>query len=132
MRKQVNVEGRGNLGVVPDHVFAIDYKDQRNNANRAFFFVEAAWGTMPVIRENFSQSSFDRKLLAYEATWACGIHRTRFGFHRFPVLTVTTSNARVQSLVDACARLRISHGLFLFAERSASQNLARMAKRQSR
>jgi hypothetical protein len=31
---------------------------------------------------------------------------------------VTTSAARVKSLVDACSRLKRGHGLFLFADRT--------------
>lgn len=119
---KVDVEGRRNLGVVPDLVFALDFADEDGESERAFFFLEADRGTMPVIRENLSQTSFYRKLLAYEATWVQGIHRKRFGFHRFRVLTVTTSAARVQSLVDACSRLRSGHGLFLFADRSVLAN----------
>ncbi len=73
---------------------------------------------MPVQRRNLSQTSFHRKLLAYEATWTQNLHRTRFGFHRFRVLTVTTSAARVHSLVDACSQLKSGQGLFLFADRT--------------
>ncbi|HAO78994.1 MAG TPA: hypothetical protein DCQ92_08480 [Verrucomicrobia subdivision 3 bacterium] len=34
------------------------------------------------------------------------------------MLTVTTSAARVKSLLDACSRLQRGHGLFLFADRT--------------
>lgn len=115
---RVDIEGRKNLGVIPDRVFALEYQDENNRANRAYFFLEADRGTMPVTREGLSQSSFYRKLLAYEATWSQGIHSTRFGFHRFRVLTVTTSQARVKSMVDACGQLKSGHGLFLFADRT--------------
>jgi hypothetical protein len=115
-RWRVKVNGRLNLGVVPDRVFALDFKDQKGNSNRAFFFLEADRGTMPVIRKNFAQTSFYRKLLAYEATWSQSIHQRRFGFNRFRVLTVTTSAARVKSLVDACSKLERGRGLFLFAD----------------
>lgn len=111
-RWKVNVNGL-KLGVVPDRVFALDF-----NGNRAFFFLEADHGTMPVTRRHLSQTSFRRKLLAYEATWTQNIHRTRFGFNRFRVLTVTTSAARVNSLVNACSQLKTGHGLFLFADKT--------------
>ncbi|MGD0410154.1 MAG: hypothetical protein ABSC18_00495, partial [Verrucomicrobiota bacterium] len=58
-------------------------------------------------------------LLAYEATWATGLHRFQFGFHRFRVLTVTTSAARVESLVAACSELKRGHGLFLSCDQAA-------------
>jgi hypothetical protein len=38
--------------------------------------------------------------------------------NRFRVLTVTTSAARVKSLVEACADLERGHRLFLFADKS--------------
>ena len=50
---------------------------------------------MPVMRNNLSQTSFYRKLRAYEATWSQSIHQTQFGFNRFRVLTVTTSAERI-------------------------------------
>jgi Replication-relaxation len=116
-RWQVKMSNRLKLGVIPDYVFALDFKDQSGTVNRAFFFLEADRATMPVIRKNLSQTSFYRKLRAYEATWSQSIHQTQFGFHRFRVLTVTTSTERVKSLVDACSELERGQGLFLFADR---------------
>jgi hypothetical protein len=71
---------------------------------------------MPVMRRGLSQSSCYRKLLAYEATWTQGIHRSRFNFHRFRVLTVTTSAERVKHLIEATRQLERGHGLFLFCD----------------
>jgi hypothetical protein len=117
-RWNVTVNNNLKLGIIPDRVFAIDYPDQRGNRERAFFFLEADRGTMPVIRANLAQTSFYRKLLAYEATWSQSVHRSRFGFHRFRVITITKSKERVKTLVDACSRLKHAHGLFLFADRT--------------
>lgn len=117
-RWNVNVTSSLKLGVIPDRVFALEYEDPGGHADRAFFFLEADRGTMPVMRQNLSQTSFYRKLVAYEATWSHSVHRTRFGFHRFRVLTVTTSTVRLRSLVEACAQLKSGHGLFLFADRT--------------
>ena len=125
-RWRVNIGNNLKLGVVPDQVFALEFSDQDGNSQRAFFFLEADRGTMPVTRHNLSKTSFRRKLLAYEATWTQNLHRTRFGFHRFRVLTITTSAARVKSLVDACSRLERGHGLFLFADRSVLAKPAAM------
>jgi hypothetical protein len=47
------------------------------------------------------------------------LHRQRFGFNRFRVLTVTTSAQRVNSLLEACAELERGRGLFLFADHAA-------------
>jgi hypothetical protein len=104
------------LGVIPDRAFGLEFRDQTGELDRAYFFLEADRGTMPVIRQGLSQTSFFRKMLAYEATWSRSIHRKRFGFHRFRVLTVTTSAERVKSLLTACSQLKSGHGLFLFTD----------------
>jgi len=117
-RWRVKVNGRLQLSVIPDRVFALEFKGRDGEDNRALFFLEADRGTMPIIRKNLFQTSFYRKLLAYEATWSQSIHRSRFDFNRFRVLTVTTNAERVRSLVDACSKLKRGHGLFLFADRT--------------
>ena len=71
---------------------------------------------MPVKRQTLAVSSVYRKMLAYEATWTQGLHRSRLGLHRFRVLTVTTTPARVQSMLDACCALERGKGLFLFSD----------------
>jgi protein involved in plasmid replication-relaxation len=122
LRWKVSVNSSLKLGLIPDRVFGLEFDNQLGNRERAFFFLEADRGTMPVQRQNLSQTSFYRKLIAYEATWAQSIHRTRFGFHRFRVLTVTTSPARVKSLVEVCSQLKHGHGLFLFVNHSYLTN----------
>ncbi|MBM3836264.1 MAG: hypothetical protein FJ403_24020 [Verrucomicrobia bacterium] len=116
-RWQVTLSNRHKLGLIPDQVFALEFADRPPGRNRAFFFLEADRATMPVVRQNLSQTSFFRKLLAYEATWTQGLHRSQFGFHRFRVITVTSSRQRVESMVAACQNLERGHGLFLFADR---------------
>jgi hypothetical protein len=106
-------------GVIPDRVFGLEFTDQSGQQNLSWFFLEADRGTMPVFRDGLEQSSFARKLLAYEATWRKNLHRTRLGFDRFRVLTVTRSPQRVEHLVEACSQLDSGRGLFLFADESA-------------
>jgi hypothetical protein len=116
---QVKVRDYGvTLGVVPDRVFALEYTDQTGVMQRVYFFLEADRGTMPVVRSGLKQTSFYRKLLAYEATWTQKVHHRKLGIHRFRVLTVTTNAMRVTSLLEACSRLKRGHGLFLFADRT--------------
>lgn len=114
-RWRVNVAGQ-RLSAVPDRVFAFEFSGENGSTRRSYFFLEADRGTMPVIRKTLSQTSFHRKLLAYEATWAEGVHEKLFEFNRFRVLTVTASTKRVNSLVEACTKLKSGHGLFLFAD----------------
>jgi len=118
---RVKIRDGTKLGVIPDRVFALEYADQHGATQRVYYFLEADRGTMPVVREKLAQSSFYRKLLAYEATWANKVHQRHLGIPRFRVLTVTSSAARVKSLLDACSRLQRGHGLFLFADESVLQ-----------
>ena len=115
---RVMIANGAKLGVIPDRVVALEYADQSGQVQRAYFFLEADRGTMPVMRRGLTQTSFYRKLLAYEATWASKVHQRYLGIQRFRVLTVTTSAVRVQSLLEACAQLKRGHGLFLFADTS--------------
>jgi len=115
---RVKIQNGWKLGVVPDRVFALEFPDASGISQRAYFFLEADRGTMPVMRRTLSQTSFCRKLLAYESTWTQKIHQRQLGIHRFRVLTITTSAARVKSLVEACSQLKRGHGLFLFADKA--------------
>ncbi len=115
----VNVSTRHRVGVIPDAVFGLEYAELPEGRNRAWFFLEADRGTMPVMRQNLDQTSFFRKMLAYEATWTQSIHRTRLGLPRFRVLTVTISPERAANMAAACGALERGQGLFLFGDTSA-------------
>jgi len=120
-RWNVTLRNRQRLGIAPDRVFALEYTTNRQEPTRAYFFLEADRGTMPVTRSNLRQSSFLRKLLAYEATWTQGVHQRRFGMHRFRVLTVTGSQERLRHLVEASRQLEQGRGLFLFLDDAATR-----------
>jgi hypothetical protein len=106
--------------VEPDRVFGLEFNDAPENRRRAYFFLEADRGTMPVARKNLAQTSFLRKLLAYTETWRKGLHRAHFGIPSFRVLTVTASMERVAHLVEACRALPGGGArLFLFTTREA-------------
>lgn len=121
---KVNVSKSVALGVIPDRVFGLEFQNKSGATDRCFFFLEADRGTMPVKRQGLTQTSFYRKLLAYEATWEQSIHQSHFGFHRFRVLTITSSPERVESLVTACSHLERGHGLFLFSDRAVLEKPA--------
>jgi hypothetical protein len=117
-RWQVEVRHRGKpyrLGVEPDRVFGLEFQGLPENRRRSYFFLEADRGTMPVVRKGLGQTSFLRKLLAYQETWRRGLHKAHLGIPNFRVLTVTTSRERVGHLVEAC-HLVGSSRLFLFAD----------------
>jgi hypothetical protein len=102
------------IGVVPDAVFALE-----RNGKRVCYFLEADRGTMPVERRTLERSSFTRKLQAYHATWKQQVHRAKFGWERFRVLTITAGPERATHLAKACAKLPSGRGLFLFQELNA-------------
>jgi len=120
---------RKSVGVVPDYVFALEATRTRE---RILFFVEADRSTMPVTRHSLNKSSLLRKLLAYEATWQQGVHRDRFGCDRFRMLTVTTSEKRIDSAVAACGELTRGRGIFLFTDAKALQSSASVLSHQWR
>ncbi len=108
---KVDIRQRQKCGVIPDRVFGLGF-----NGKQCWYFLEADRGTMPITRSDFDQTSFQRKLLAYEATWSQNLHRTRFGWQRFRVLTVTINSQRVQGIIEACRGLTHGLGLFLFLD----------------
>ena len=71
---------------------------------------------MPIVRRALTQSSFHRKLLAYEATWTKNVHHSRFGFHLLRVLTVTSNAECLKHLLESCAQMERGQGLFLFTD----------------
>jgi protein involved in plasmid replication-relaxation len=107
------------IGVVPDFVFGVKFSDGSKHS----FMVEIDRGTMPVVRSNFEQTSFERKMRAYLTAHAAKQHEQRFGWKTFRVLTVTTDKYRMQSMIDALRRIHVAHSpgasLFLFATREA-------------
>jgi hypothetical protein len=107
------------LGVEPDRVFGLRFADAPEGRQVAYFFLEADRGTMPVARKGLLQTSFRRKLLAYQETWRQGLHKAHLGVPNFRVLTVTTSKERMGNMVAACRGLGSGGGLFLFADRHA-------------
>jgi hypothetical protein len=103
------------LSLVPDLAFGLMFPD----GSRHSFMVEIDRGTMPVVRSNTSrQTSFEEKMRAYQTAHAARQHERQFGWKTFRVLTVTTDEHRVRSMMHAARALLIPHGfgagLFLF------------------
>ncbi len=117
---RVTLADRGiqhDIGLVPDLVFGLMFPD----GSRHCFMVEIDRGTMPVIRNDIRQTSFERKMRAYLTAHAAKQHTKHFGWQTFRVLTVTTDHYRARSMKEALRRLRVSHSpgasLFFFATR---------------
>ncbi|MGH6672611.1 MAG: hypothetical protein ACRECV_11665 [Xanthobacteraceae bacterium] len=104
--------------IVPDLAFGLSLA----NGWRRYFVVEIDRGTMPVVRSNSTQTSFEQKMRTYLAAYASKQHERCFGWKSFRVLTVTSDDNRMQSMMDALRNLRVSRGqspsLFLFATRA--------------
>jgi hypothetical protein len=101
--------------IVPDFAFGLALPDR----SRRYFMVEIDRGTMPIVRSDAMQTSFAQKMRAYLIAHASKQHERRFRWKTFRVLTVTTDDRRMQSMMDALRALRVPNspgaGLFLFA-----------------
>lgn len=119
MKVRLSHEGRAHdIAVIPDFVFGLRFAD----GSRRCFMVEIDRGTMPVVRSDFAQTSYDRKMRAYLAAHAGKHHERRFGWKTFRVLTVTTDERRMRSMSEALRRIHLPNSLgpslFLFATRA--------------
>jgi DNA-binding Lrp family transcriptional regulator len=105
------------IGVVPDFVFGLQFAD----GSRRCFMVEIDRGTMPIVRRDFSQTSFERKMRAYLTAHAARQHERQFGWKAFRVLTITTDHHRKRSMMEVLQRLHVPHSpgaqLFFFTSR---------------
>lgn len=110
------------IGIIPDRVFGL--RNKKRPTEIAWYFLEADRATMPVQRRSLKQTSFARKLLAYHETWRRKVLAD--DFPRFRVLTVTTSEDRVENLLNANRTLGQGKGsgLFLFTHQKAFHHQA--------
>ncbi len=105
------------IGVAPDHAFAIQYPDGRFRA----FLVECDRGTMPVDRASLMQTSLKRKFLAYTAAKRAALAERHMGWKAFRVLVVTSSKDRADNALKSI-RDNVheqGRGLFLLADRTS-------------
>ena len=100
------------IAVVPDRVFSLHLDvDARVN-----FALEHDRGTMDVnAKKLIGKSSFRRKIVGYWAAWRAGMHTERWGFKSFRVLTVTTSEARIDTMLKVQRQVVGEHGSNVFA-----------------
>ena len=110
------------IGIRPDRLFSLVYPGNlRHN-----FALELDRATAP-IRSTvlLARSSFRRKLIGYLHAWEAHEHTATWGFQSFRVLTITTSEVRLENMLAALRDVTDggAPGLFLFAtaERFASE-----------
>jgi hypothetical protein len=110
-RVTVGVDGRSEtIPINPDGYFGLQFPELPEGRNRAFFFLEADRSTMT--RERFLQ-----KLRGYWEWFQQGGHTRKHDIRAFRVLTVTKSEERMISLLQAtaCAKeLGGGQGIFWF------------------
>jgi hypothetical protein len=106
------------VGLVPDFIFGLAL----SGGSHRYFVVEIDRGTMPVVRTNFLQTSYERKMRAYITAYAANEHERHFGWKPFRVLTVTTDQFRLQTMMKALQNLHVPHSpggqLFYFTTRA--------------
>lgn len=124
-KTQISQNGkRYDVAVVPDYVFGIRNTKANKRYSERFYFVEIDRGTMPVTRRDITQTSFLRKVLSYADTFERNLAKTRFGINGFQVLTVTTSQDRIEKIQAAIAKLpdrSFSANTFLFKPKDYGQ-----------
>jgi hypothetical protein len=101
------------VAVVPDRLFALVYPDTRHN-----FALELDRGTMDISAKRIvGKSSFRRKLLGYFQAWQEKRHVDVWNFKSFRILTVTTSDMRIENMLAAQRDVapNIPAGLFLYS-----------------
>lgn len=107
------------FSIVPDRVFQLYFPNHPEGKQRAYFFLEADRSTMPVIRTNLYKTSFFKKMLGYWHSWQEGLFEKTFGFKNARVLTITKSEARIKSLIEANKEVdgrKKGTRMFLFAQ----------------
>jgi len=116
------------VSVAPDAVFALEFT---HAPGKLFVYFLEADRSVPHVRYTLEATATFRKLLAYAGTWSQNLHRTRFNFPSFQVLTVTTgSKERVANMAAAFQLLdthvmqvwdkRCPQNVFLFADRASA------------
>jgi hypothetical protein len=103
------------IKVVPDGLFGLEYTLDGTTSYR-FFALEADRNTMPVTRANLHQSSYLKKMLAYQEITTQHIYRTHLGIPNLLILNVTTSEQHMRSLMELLNELTAGKGskVFLF------------------
>jgi hypothetical protein len=99
--------------LVPDGLFGIEYALDGAKRYR-FFALEADRGTMPIQRSKPGQTSYLGKIAAYREITSQQVHKAHWGIPNLLVLTVTTSEARMQAMMAGLGNDVGSNASFLF------------------
>lgn len=106
------------FNMIPDSVFGLRMKKENRN-KETYFLIEADRATMPIRRTNFFRSSFYKKMVGYVASYRNELFSEYFGFKKIRILTVTKSDERIKSMIQANKELHETgngYNLFLFTK----------------
>jgi hypothetical protein len=96
--------------------FGIERTRQGQRSYLFFPGIEADCATEPIETSDFERSSIVKKFAAYRAAVSQDLHRAHFGFPNFFVPFITTSQARMESMMRLLERMTAGRGskMFLF------------------
>lgn len=117
----LNNNERQDIALVPDYVFGLR---RPATGQERYYFLEIDNGTMPVKRRDNWQTSYLRKILSYADKLENNIAHKRFGIGGFQVLTVTTSQKRIETIqaaIDSLPERKFSPNTFLFKSKAETQ-----------
>ena len=114
---KVRIDGAHQLlSVDPDELFGLRFP---GTGKASYFMLERDRGEMPVHRrKSKDQTYYAKKMLAYHEANRVGEHVQELGLRSFRVLTVTTSPARIEQMIEAQKEMTDGRGsnLFLFTD----------------
>lgn len=115
------------FSIIPDAVFGLRIMDEEGKKRSSYFFVEADRSTMPIQSANFYRSSFYKKMIGYFASWQQEAISQNYGFKNPRLLTLTISNERIKSMVEANKALD-PRGIGLKFFNFAQENISDLSK----
>jgi len=107
--------------VVPDGLFALAFPD----GTSSYFLLEIDRGTIPIKRGAAWRKSIAFKLATYFHGWRAGRHVEQFGVKQMRVVFLTSSAARVSSMLAAVDEITDGRGsaFFIFGHRDLLQTV---------
>jgi len=83
------------MTLIPDQLFGIEY-----NGKFRFFALEADRNHETINSERLAKNSYGRKIHAYREVFATSLYRSHWGLPNLMMLTVTTNNHHMRSMME--------------------------------
>ena len=104
LKTELNFKGKRQeirLSVLPDQIFGLYFPDEPSRKNKLFFALEADRSTMPIMRSNFNNTSYFKKMLGYWEGYRQNIFQELYGIRSLRVLTITKTHKRISNMIQA-------------------------------